>query len=482
MSPPPDADTDLTRFRAALYATGLGHRKDSLFETIDAVLTATGPETLARLSLASGFRRGWASVPDALAAGEVQTNMVRALVIRTLPPLPSRDLLRPLWVGDASTWPRPEARTSPARTYCHRVTAGVPQSGIVAGWEYHWLVAVPEATGSWILPLDVTRRAPPSATKEPVTKEPVTKESVTKESVTKDTPTVVVLRQLRAALAASPADAPRPVVALDSNYDPVQVGRAQRAPAGLAVDAVVRLASHRVFFREPGAYAGKGRPRVHGPVFRCRDLTTHGVPDRQATRDDPDYGTVTVSAWPGLHVRQAADAPFTLVRVQLGRLPRRQRPPAPLWLAWLGGPLPADLLLVWHWYRRRFTVEHGLRFSKQSLGWTTVRPRDPAAADRWTWLIALALWQLWLARGLLADARLPWEAPQAPDRLSPGRVRRAFASLFVQIGTPAKPAKPRGKSPGRRPGQTPGPAPRCAVVRRTPKRPKRPKKRHPAAA
>jgi hypothetical protein len=280
----------------------------------------------------------------------------------------------------------------------------------------------------------------------------------------------------------APADAPRPVVALDSTYDPVGIGRAQREPAGLAIDAVVRLASHRVFWRAPGAYAGKGRPRTHGAAFRCKDPATHGVPDRQTTLDDPDYGAVTVSAWTGLHVRHAGDAPFTLVQVRVSRLPRRERPPAPLWLAWLGGPLPDDLPLVWRWYLRRFTVEHGLRFAKQTLGWTTVRPRDPAAADRWTWLVALALWQLWLARGLLADARLPWEAPQAPERLTPGRVRRAFSGLFVQIGTPAKPATPRGKSPGRQPGHALGPATRCAVVRRTPKRPKRPKHRSAAAA
>ena len=134
MSPPPDGDA-LTRFRAALYTTGLGHRKDSLFETTDAVLTAAGPETLARLSLAPGCRRGWASVADGLASGQVQVDTVRALLVRALPPLPSRELLRPLGVGDASTWPRPDAKTSPERTYCHRVTAGVPQSGIVAGWE-----------------------------------------------------------------------------------------------------------------------------------------------------------------------------------------------------------------------------------------------------------------------------------------------------------------------------------------------------------
>jgi hypothetical protein len=36
---------------------------------------------------------------------------------------------------------------------------------------------------------------------------------------------------------------------------------------------------------------------------------------------------------------------------------------------------------------RRFVVEHAFRFVKQTLGWTTVRPRHPAAADRWTWLV-----------------------------------------------------------------------------------------------
>ena len=236
MSPPPDADA-LTRFRAALYATGLGRRKDSLFETLDAVLTAAGPETLARLSLAPGFRRGWASVADALAEGQVDLPAVRRLLLRTLPPVPSEDLQRPLWVGDASTWPRPEAKTSPERTSCRRVSAGVPQEGIVPGWEYHWLVAVPEAEGSWILPLDVVRRRP---------------------SPDRATPTALVLGQVRAAGWSNvPQRRARPVVALDSGNDPVALARAQQDPAGLAADCLVRLAAHRVLPNgTAGAYYG----------------------------------------------------------------------------------------------------------------------------------------------------------------------------------------------------------------------------------
>ena len=43
-------------------------------------------------------------------------------------------------------------------------------------------------------------------------------------------------------------------------------------------------------------------------------------------------------------------------------------------------------------------IEHTFRFFKQVLGWTRPRLRDPAAADRWTWLILAAYTQLWLAR------------------------------------------------------------------------------------
>ncbi len=67
-----------------------------------------------------------------------------------------------------------------------------------------------------------------------------------------------------------------------------------------------------------------------------------------------------------------------MLGVQVERLPNKKLPPRPLWLARIGGPLPADLTLLWRWYLRRFTVEHAFRFFKQTLGWTTVRPMPPA--------------------------------------------------------------------------------------------------------
>jgi len=179
------------------------------------------------------------------------------------------------------------------------------------------------------------------------------------------------------------------VVALDSGYDPLPLAR-----AGLAADLLVRLRSNRVFFGPPGPSAGRGAPRKYGARFALAAPRTHPAAARSASLETPRSGRVQVDAWPRLRARGAADVPLVLVRVQLERLPRRATPPAPLWLAWIGGELPADLLDLWRWYCSRFTIEHGFRFLKQALGWTAVRPRQPAAADRWSWLLALALWQL----------------------------------------------------------------------------------------
>jgi hypothetical protein len=239
----------------------------------------------------------------------------------------------------------------------------------------------------------------------------------------------------------------------------------QLAQAQLEADLVVRLAKNRVFRRAPQPYAGRGRPCKHGPIFKLQDASTHGQPDRSASLEHPVYGSVTVEAWTGLHVEDAPAAPFTVLCVQVEHLPQHGRP-TPLWLAWIGGELPEDLHQLWRWYLRRFTVEHAFRFAKQCLSWTTVRLRNPLAADRWTWLVAAVFWQLWLARPLIAEQRLPWERPLPPHRLAPGRVRRAVGGLLGTLSTPAQAPQPRGKSPGRRPGQCPGPAPRFLVARR----------------
>ena len=428
----------LARFRAELYQS-LALRRDALADLLDAVLTGERITSLVRCSLSPCFQRRWPSLFDALSDGRLDPDALTCLWMRTLPsPPPGRRLL---WAIDGSTWPRPEARTSPERTCCRYVTAGIPESGILPGWEYQWLVALPDATGSWVLPLQLQRRTRQAGTA-----------------------TQLAIAQLQRVLAAHPPPA-RPVVVLDSHYDVPAL-----AAAVPEVDFLARLAVNRVFYQAPPpppALGRWGRPRVHGPRFRCADPATHPNPDQRQVLTDPEYGSVVLERWDQLHRVQTPSQDLTLIRVRVAHLPRRTEPPQPLWLVWCGQALPVDLRQLWHWYQRRFGVEHAFRFLKQDLGWTVPRVRAPQTADRWSWLLACVLWQLWLARPVVAEVRLPWEhAPRQGRPLSPGRVRRGMAALLLTLGSRAPPPRVRGKASGRQAGQRPGRAPRFPVERR----------------
>lgn len=69
----------------------------------------------------------------------------------------------------------------------------------------------------------------------------------------------------------------------------------------------------------------------------------------------------------------------------------------PLWLAWLGDEMP-PLSEIWRLYLRRFAVEHWYRFLKQRLHWTVPKLSTPKQCERWSDLMPLITWELWLAR------------------------------------------------------------------------------------
>ena len=78
--------------------------------------------------------------------------------------------------------------------------------------------------------------------------------------------------------------------------------------------------------------------------------------------------------------------------------------------------------------------------------WTLPRFHTPERCDRWTVLINLAQWQLFLARDVVKDQPLPWQPTQ--EKLTPERVLQSLGGLCRQIDTPANAPQTRGKSPG----------------------------------
>jgi hypothetical protein len=436
-------------FRSELHAC-CTRRADALFELGDALLCAPAVPSLPHLSLAPVHQRGWGSAYAALASGRIDTERLRDLLVRFLP---HADPL--VFAVDVTTWPRCDAECSPERGYYYhpsRHSAGQP---IIAGWAYQWITQLSFDRDSWTAPVDAARLHPLDDTDQ------------------------TAAGQVRALLDRLPASQAVPLFVFDAGYDSAQLTLDLAAER---VAVLVRLRADRCFYADPPPPPpGKtGRPRRHGAKFNCADPTTWPAPTATLACHDDQYGSVTVAAWGGLHPKQQrhpghgsrGPRPIvrgTVIRVQVERVPAKTRPPKVLWL-WWAGPGALDLDLVWRAYVRRFDLEHTVRFAKQTLGWTTPRPRHPEQADRWTWLVLAAYTQLRLARAVVADARLPWERPPPPGRLSPVRVCRGFPQLLVRLGSPAAAPKPAGRSPGRPKGSSRGPTTRYPAVKKPAKK------------
>jgi len=157
---------------------------------------------------------------------------------------------------------------------------------------------------------------------------------------------------------------------------------------------------------------------------------------------------------------------LTVIRVMRPHATNKERDPRVSWFVWIGEQ-HTDIVEVALGYVLRFSQEHGYRFDKQALLWAKPRLRTPAQFERWSHLVASARNHVVLARALVASELYPWESNQREP--TPQQVRRGMHKLLPQLGTPARPPQPRGKSPGRAKGATIGKAKRFPVVRKTPK-------------
>jgi DDE superfamily endonuclease len=449
----------LSRFRADFHAC-LTARADELCELADAVLCADGPvRDLAGLSLAPEHRRGHGALYDAVNHGRVDIGRLRRSLAGLA--LPRAADGRLVLAADISNWLRPGAATSPDRLFCHVYGRGRGQAQMIPGWPYSVIAALEPGRTSWTAVLDAVRLGPDDDETE-----------VTAVQVRE------VVTRLIAAGHWREGDLPVLVV-FDAGYD---VTRLAWLLADLPVELLGRLRSDRVMWlpappRPPGT---NGRPRKHG----CELALSHpeDCPDPQVTTSTATsrYGMARAAAWDRVHPRlthRAAwldhDGPLpviegTLIRLQVDYLPG-DRDPKPVWLWWSRtGACPGDVDRCWRSFLRRFDLEHTFRLFKQVLGWTAPKLRDPAAADRWTWIVIACHAQLRLARPLAADLRLPWERPAPPGRLTPARVRRGFRNIHATLPCLAGAPKPGKPGPGRPPGsKNRRPAPRHDVGKTT---------------
>jgi hypothetical protein len=449
----------LSRFRLEFHAC-LTARGDELFELADAVLCADGPvRTLAGLSLAPEHRRGHGALYDAVNHGRLAIGRLRWSLAAL--PLPRAADGRLMLAVDVSNWLRPGAATSPERLFCHVCGRGKGQAQMIPGWPYSVIAALEPGRASWTAVLDAIRLGPDDDEAEV---------------------TAAQVRDVVARLAEAGhwrEGDPAILVIFDAGYD---VTRLAWLLADLPVELLGRLRSDRVMLlpappRPPGA---RGRPRKHGGELALAGPGTWPAPQVTTSTVTSRYGTAVAAAWERVHPRlthRAAwldhdgDLPViegTLIRLQVDHLPG-ERNPKPLWL-WYSraGAALGEVDRAWQAFLRRFDLEHTFRLFKQVPGWTAPKIRDPAAADRWTWLVIACHAQLRLARPLADDLRRPWERPARTGRLTPARVRRGFRNIRAKTTQPAGAPKPGKPGPGRPPGsRNRRPAPRHDVGKTT---------------
>jgi hypothetical protein len=420
------------RQRAHQY---LGRAHDATFELVDAVLTTRRVYSFAELSQSPLFRRQWSSVYEALQDSRPQRQRLMGLYLEQIP----RD--GPIVLaGDHTGWPRPEAKRLRERTHEHQADSNGSLGPVSLGQGYSTLAWIPERDGSWALPLR-------------------------HERITSwESPISLAAFQLKQVCQHLPH---RPLSLWDSEYSCASF---VLKTADIKADKLMRLRSNRHLWGTPPPYSGWGRPRLHGDCFKLNDPTTWREAEQDLTVVHPKLGSVRVRTWQQMHFRQAAKHPMTLIQVQRLDETGQPRSTRPLWLVWVGDTRP-DLEGLWQRYLRRFALEHWYRFLKQRLHWTRPKLGEPKAAERWSDLMPLATWQLWLARDIVQDSPLPWQ--KTLSILTPGRVADSIATLLTRLGSPAQAPKPRGKSPGWPKGQKRNRKPRYPSVRKRASRPKK---------
>lgn len=429
--PTPDSATEhinrLKAFRQLAYER-LGPARDALFELTDAVLLTSAVNSFAELSLCPVFRRRWPSLYEALQDGQPDRLSLLDLYLTHLP-----SGQRPVFMGDHTAWPRPKAKTLRDRTVEHQPTPIPGAKPITVGQGFGTLVWVPEDQGSWALPLLHERI---TSAENPIGK---------------------ATAQLREVCARVPE---RPLALLDAEYGCAPF---VNQSADIPCDKLFRLRPNLCLWGPPPPYAGRGRPAVHGRKFKLRDARTRGTPTATLEVENADHGPVYIRLWTTMHFKKAGRHSLWVIRIQRANARGTRRDPQAIWLAWSGEP-PPPLAEWWNLYFRRFAGDHWYRFAKQTLHWTLPHFKTPEQAERWSDLMPLLTWELWLARPLVTDKPLPWQKPS--PRPSPGRVRQSLGAVFAQIGTPAQPPKPRGKSPGWRAGRPRQRALRYPVVKK----------------
>ena len=442
----------VTQFQTQVYQM-LDRRADAAIDLINALAANQGCKSVVGLSESPLFRRGHASIGKAIGAlrpkrsrgGKKATDRRKERLRRPIGSLLEVPKADEPWVlaVDSTPWARPHARTLPDRSWVHQAQSVPGRPPVTIGHEYSLATVLPERVQG-----------------EPVWALPVASQRVS----TATTAPIVGAEQIAELVrdAALPWFGQRIVAVADSNYSQGSFVGALAAESDLTT--ITRLRTNRVLFRQPPVPAsGKsGRPRIYGAKLRPGTLDSLKLADEVMEVQTQIGGQalrVTLHRWNDLiikgeldgHVdRQVVDVVLATVYDDEGQPRYRNN----MSLVLVGDRRrEVDREQAFAYYRRRFDQEHSHRFMRRDLLMDAYQSPLIEHEEAWMDIVVLAFQSLFAARDLVNFVRRPWEPKPkvvAADTvlphlsLSPSQVKRDFARIIDQFGTPARPSKPRG--------------------------------------
>jgi hypothetical protein len=417
--------TNFIEFQQTIYGYVFIRERDAQYELLTSVLTSGPLNSFAELSQSPLCKRQWASIYQAIRRGQQDSQWLTNYACQQVP-------ADSIFALDGSSWVHPSARVLTGQQFTRIPSRSISGHSIAQGHVYSTLAYLPERRGSW---------APPIST------ERVQAEQTLLECG------IAQVKRLHAARPNS-----HDIVTGDGGYGHHDFFGGVQATG---VTIVARIRCDRVLYGPPPPYAGRGRPRVHGQRFAFKDPVTWREPDEEVCFEDERHGQVRLMHWQDYHAKQAADVPFEVIRAETHL--ERERPPKPLWLGCLNAEAHTAQDL-WLAYDYRWSIEPAFAFRKQQLHWTLPRFQHPDRCDRWSYLVDIAYWSIFLARKLVPDNPLPWQ--KNLSILTPGRVKQGLPWLFSAFTPPTRPVQTRGKSPGWPKGRPRTPLPRYKVKRK----------------
>jgi len=462
-----EAET-LTAFRAKIYSS-FADRADASMDLLDALSSNEHARSPVELSLNGIFRRGHGSVYEAIRHSYGQSEKERETVLReqraaigSIIPLPSvRNHL--LWVLDVTPCFRPDGETVSDRS---QVYAGQGQT--IVGHHYSNVGIVPEQPhdSSWCLPVSI-EYVPSDQNKE-----------------------LFGIAQVIDCLSDKTLPFHEQLCVLDVDRAYTSRGCLHVAWSQANLVILGRLRRNLVVYHSPQPDEKKkvGHPHWYGAPFRLNQPDSWTDPTATAsferTNAHGKLERIEVKAWSNMllrgqqkpEIRPFHQYPFRLLQVVTYRSDGRLKYKHPLWLTVFGQRQnEIALQAAVEDYFERANMEHFNRFTKQRLLFNHFQTSDTQREENWGHLVGLAYLQLYLAEPLCQTLPRPWEKHLPVFKkndlpATPTMVQRDFGRIIRQIGTPAKPPKPRGNSPGRPKGSLKPPRPKQPVIKKGKKR------------